>query len=221
MCFQDVSEDKTAAAISDLILTHIQDFSNCGEKLVAQSYDGCAVMASSLHGVQANIKASFPRALFVHCYAHCLNLVLSQSASSILECRMFFAPLSGLAAFFSKSPKRAKFLDKFLSRRLPHVCPTRWNYSSRLVNTVHEKKEELRLVFRTMLEHQSEVENDTLSVIQGHLSNLEAFEFCFLLATFQSIFSLTDVLFSVPQNYSLDIVYCRRKITNAKCCKIS
>ena len=48
-----------------------------------------------------------------------------------------------------------------------------------------------------MLEHQSEVENDTLSVIQGHLSNLEAFEFCFLLATFQSIvltFTLSQLM---------------------------
>ena len=216
VCFQDVSEDKTAAALSNLILSHIQTFSNCGEKLIAQSYDGSAVMASSLHGVQANIKEYFPHALFVHCYAHCLNLALSQSASSISECRIFFATLTGLAAFFSKSPKRSKYLDEFLGRRLPHVCPTRWNYSSRLVNTIHEKKEELRLVFVTMLEHQSEIENDILAVVQGHLSNLENFEFCFLLATFHSIFSLTDVLFNVLQNASLDIAYCRKKITETQ-----
>ena len=39
ICFNDVSEDKLASAISSLILKHIKNFANCGTKLVAQTYD--------------------------------------------------------------------------------------------------------------------------------------------------------------------------------------
>lgn len=49
----------------------------CTSKVVAHCYEGAAVMASGLHGVQARVKEVIPQALFVHCYAHRLNLVMS------------------------------------------------------------------------------------------------------------------------------------------------
>ena len=58
---------------------------DCRNKLVGQTYDGAAVMASSLNGLQAKVKAVAPYAQFVHCYAHRLNLVLSQGARCIQE----------------------------------------------------------------------------------------------------------------------------------------
>ena len=79
ICFNDVSGDKSASAISSLILKHIKNFANCGTKLVAQSYDGAAVMSSALNGVQSKTKNVYPQTLFVHCYTHVLNLVLSRS----------------------------------------------------------------------------------------------------------------------------------------------
>ncbi len=42
---------------------------NFKDKLVAQTYDGAAVMASALNGLQAKVKAIAPSAMFVHCYA--------------------------------------------------------------------------------------------------------------------------------------------------------
>lgn len=46
-------------------------------------------MASGLNGVQACVKDKVPQALFVYCYAHTLNLVMSQGASKIKECKIF------------------------------------------------------------------------------------------------------------------------------------
>ena len=104
--FNDVSGDKSASDIASLILKHIKNFANCGTKLVAQTYDGAAVMSSALNGVQSKIKDVYPQTLFVHCYhcyAHVLNLVLSQSVQQISTCKIFFASLNGLAAFFTQS----------------------------------------------------------------------------------------------------------------------
>ena len=55
ICFNDVSGDKSASAISSLILKYIKYFANCGTKLVAQTFDGAAVMSSALSGVQSKI----------------------------------------------------------------------------------------------------------------------------------------------------------------------
>lgn len=82
--FSDVSNDRTAAALCSHVLTTMERYS-CGNKLVAQTYDGAAVMASHLNGTQAKVKEMYPRAIFIHCFAHILNLVLSQSVSYVDE----------------------------------------------------------------------------------------------------------------------------------------
>jgi hypothetical protein len=57
---------------------------NCKTKLVAQCYDGAVVMPSGLNSVQARVKEEIPQAIFVHCYAYTLNLVLSQGTARFL-----------------------------------------------------------------------------------------------------------------------------------------
>ncbi|KAJ4932044.1 hypothetical protein JOQ06_010477 [Pogonophryne albipinna] len=86
--YEDVTEDKRAEAIATRLLEFLRE-SGCIDKVVAQCYDGAAVMASGLNGVQAKVKETIPQALFIHCYAHILNLVLSKGASKIRECKVF------------------------------------------------------------------------------------------------------------------------------------
>lgn len=209
--FSDVSENRTASGISEIIRQYLTEF-DCNDKLIAQSYDGAASMAGHINGVQALIKSTHPQALFIHCYAHCLNLVLSKTINNISECKIFFSTLNGIAAFFSRSPKRAKFLDEFLQRRLPSVSPTRWNYTKRLVNTVYIHRTNLCEVFNAMLRNPNEIESEILAPVKGYLFCLSEFTFCFLLRTFDKIFSLTDILYNILQTRSFDIVFCRKKI---------
>jgi hypothetical protein len=103
----------------------IADEFQLADKLIAQTYDGAAVMAGHLSGLCTRVLEKFPKALFVHCFAHRLNLVLQQVCMNIKECRVFFPTLSGLAAYFSRSPKRSEELKSFMTRRLPRVAPTR------------------------------------------------------------------------------------------------
>jgi hypothetical protein len=46
-------------------------------------------MSGELNGLQTKIKAIAPRALFTHCFAHRLNLILQDTCSKIMECRIF------------------------------------------------------------------------------------------------------------------------------------
>lgn len=125
---------------------------NWGAKLVAQTYDGAAVMSGELNGTQAQVRNEFQHAIFIHCNAHVLNLVLSQSVNFLREVKIFFLSLSGLSAFFSQSTKRTYFLDQIIKRRLPTVAPTRWNYSSRLVNAVQTHFNDLVILFDEMID---------------------------------------------------------------------
>ena len=103
--FDDVSDDRQASVIAQYVLGILQKF-NSVEKLVAQTYDGTSVMSSELNGVQAKIKEDVPDTMFLHCYAHKLNLVLLHSEKCMPECNAFFKTFESLSAPFSKSTKR-------------------------------------------------------------------------------------------------------------------
>ena len=100
--FDDVSADRRAPAVAGYVLGVLEKY-HCVDKLVAQTYDGAAVMASELNGVQAKIKEKVPEAMFTCCYAHKMNMVLLHSAKCMPVCRVFFKTAEGLGAFFNKS----------------------------------------------------------------------------------------------------------------------
>ena len=57
-----------AQSISDTLL--IQKWGLDLTSLVAQGYDGAAVMSSSKNGVQCKITEKYPNATYVHCRSH-------------------------------------------------------------------------------------------------------------------------------------------------------
>ncbi len=46
------------------------------ESIVSQGYDGASVMSGRCSGVQQRLREFAPHAIYIHCYAHTLNLVL-------------------------------------------------------------------------------------------------------------------------------------------------
>ena len=109
--FTDVSADRTANGLFKHVEQVVNEF-GLQQKLVGQTYDGASVMSGHINGLQKKVIDEFPLAIFTHCYAHVLNLVLQQSLSTIKECRIFFKSLNGLTAFFSRSSKRVHELQQ-------------------------------------------------------------------------------------------------------------
>ena len=134
--FENISEDRTAEALYRFVTNLLQKY-ECESKIVAQTYDGAAVMTGALNCLQLKVKEKYPAAVFIHYFTHRLNLVLTQSVAKISQCKLFFMTLNGLSAFFGKSTKRKNALNhERLMRKLPEVSATQWNYASRLVETV-------------------------------------------------------------------------------------
>ena len=101
--------------------------------IVSQGYDGASVMSGRCSGVQQLIKEVAPQALYVHCYAHCLNLALVDTTRSITEASDFFALMETLYVFMSSSKAHDVYLQKQSElhpskqvRRLQKLSDTRW-----------------------------------------------------------------------------------------------
>nr|XP_033788667.1 zinc finger MYM-type protein 1-like [Geotrypetes seraphini]XP_033788668.1 zinc finger MYM-type protein 1-like [Geotrypetes seraphini]XP_033788669.1 zinc finger MYM-type protein 1-like [Geotrypetes seraphini]XP_033788671.1 zinc finger MYM-type protein 1-like [Geotrypetes seraphini] len=203
--------DRSSHGISTLILQTLKEF-KCLKKLVAQAFDGAPVIASNLQAVQSMIRNEAPDVIYVHCYAHILNLVLSQSVGYIRQCKIFFAALSGIAEFFTKSNKRTQLLDEVIKVRIPAVANTQWNYHSQIVNIVKENKRGLLELFHDIIDSAQEWDGETVSAASDFHQTLNDFEFSFLLTVFAAVFAYTDVLFSVLQAKRFDISYCQQKV---------
>lgn len=74
--FLEVSRGHDADFLTTEILKFLQKSELSHLNIIAQSHDGAAVMSGHLGGVQAKIKEKYPTAIFTHCMAHRLNLVV-------------------------------------------------------------------------------------------------------------------------------------------------
>ncbi|XP_063917578.1 zinc finger MYM-type protein 1-like [Zophobas morio] len=77
-------KDHTADCISSIIINELEklEINQNPKKILSQSYDGASVMSGRQNGVQAKIKEHYPKAQFIHCYAHQLNLIIEKAASA-------------------------------------------------------------------------------------------------------------------------------------------
>ena len=66
-----------AEAISKAILNKTEEYGLDMQKLIGQGYDGCSTMAVEVSGVQKRIRELYPKAYFMHCAYHRLNLVIN------------------------------------------------------------------------------------------------------------------------------------------------
>lgn len=125
----------TGKFIATTILQAIEKLGLSIENVVGQSYDGAPNMSSEKIGVQTRIKKYAPKALYVHCNSHCLNLVVGHSCK-IQDVRNMLDRLKDVCLFFLSSPKRNGLLTETIMYNTKHdlgrrkalldLCKTRW-----------------------------------------------------------------------------------------------
>ncbi|KAF0712026.1 zinc finger MYM-type protein 1-like [Aphis craccivora] len=97
------------------------------KKLRGVGFDGAANMSGVYSGLQARIKHTQPLALYVHCAAHNLNLVINDSVKNINEIQNFYEKLECLYLYFENSIKWWAHLKSVSSVAisLKRLCTTR------------------------------------------------------------------------------------------------
>jgi hypothetical protein len=89
--------------IKDVILRLELDIHKCR----GQAYDGAANMSGAINGVQSKLKSDEPRALFVHCFGHSLNLVVQDCiVRNVVACRDVVNDIREIIQFVRSSTKR-------------------------------------------------------------------------------------------------------------------
>ena len=108
--------------------------------MMAQCYDGASVMSGRFKGVQQLMRQGpCPSAIYMHCWAHRLNLVVLSCVQVVRKAIEFFDILGDIYNFFNGSVVHDKFLDiqnktepergvnKILqAKQLKAISKTRW-----------------------------------------------------------------------------------------------
>lgn len=102
------------------------------KNLIGQSFDGAANMSGKFQGLATRIKEVAPKAIYIHCYAHRLNLAVEASCSHFVVVRDTLYIAQSLYKFIEGSTKRhgqfQNMLDKESNIRvLKKLCETRWS----------------------------------------------------------------------------------------------
>ena len=127
--------------------------------------------------------------------------------------RLFFANLNGFSVFFSRSAKRVEYLDKSVARRIPRSSQTRWNFHSRIFETVHRHQHDLVACFEEIT---ASWNGDQLTVREasGLLHWLQDKDFLLYLEFFHRIFPHVEILFAQLQKRGIDPAFIQGCIAN-------
>lgn len=99
-----------AECLTKYIKDALQSFNLDPKCIVSQGYDGANVMSGKCSGVQQRLRTSVaPYAIYIHCYAHTLNLVLVDNIALASE---FFVLAESLYVFVSTTKAHVIFMAK-------------------------------------------------------------------------------------------------------------
>ena len=166
-------------------------------------------MSGRCSGVQKKIKEVAPQAIYIHCYAHTLNLVLVDAVKSIQCASEFFALLEMLYVFLSSSKANAIYLEKQSKlypheqpMRLPRLSDTWWASRHLFVNMVCCRYDCLIAT----LEDIGNGSDATRSIeSRGLHHQLKSFSFLLTLVTFDKVLSITKCLSDQLQSVNIDL----------------
>ena len=129
-----------------------------------QCYDGGSNMAGSKNGVKAQILRDEPRALFTHCYGHCLSLSVADTVKTIKCLGSMMDTVHELSKLLQYSPKRSALFKVLKAEISPDtvgfriLCPTRWTVRNETFNSILDNYAVLLELWEVILNDKPESE---------------------------------------------------------------
>ncbi|XP_011407653.1 PREDICTED: zinc finger MYM-type protein 1-like [Amphimedon queenslandica] len=200
-------EELNAAALTTYIYQALKTINLSISNCVSQCYNGAAVMSGPFTGVCSRILEDNPQSIYIHCYAHQLNLTLVDCCHSLPHASNFFALLESLYVFMSSSVPHSLLLNKqkemkIKELRLVKLSDTRWSCR-------HTSMKAVKTIFAAILSTLDEIFDTTGTraiEARGLLHQVQSFSFLLSLIIFDKIFSITGNLSNLLQaeqiNYS-------------------
>ncbi len=183
--------------------------------IVGKCFDGASNMSGIRKGVLARMKECSPRAIYVHCYGHVLNLALQGTMSEVEPLRNALGTIQSLYNFLEASPKRhAAFKalevvtdDDHTSLTLKSLSVTRWSCRWEAVKAVTEQ---MPTIVKTLLFLTDDTDAKTYADSTALLNAICQFEFVLGLMILTAILSNTSALSRYLQGKNVDVINAKR-----------
>ena len=173
-----VASETTGLGLSFLILNRLKELNIPFDDCRGQSYDNGANMKGRNRGVQARLLQKNPRALYVPCGSHSLNLV-ADAAKASTDAISYFGNVQKLDTLFSAAPQRWAILNVHLTIALKSWSDTQWE--SR-VNSIEAVRYQTPNIREALLEVRDKV-TDPLTKVEAQSLAEEVGSYRFLICT--------------------------------------
>ena len=199
---------QSADGIFNLIKSVLEEELNLDtQHMVAQSFDGAATMARIKTGVAKRFTDLIPHAVFVHCYAHKLNLALQDATNKLKAVSDVLLIVQNVSVFVERSAKRHTLFEHLQGDEkkatLHNFCATRW--SSRYLALKSFVK--LYKYLLTFLEIVDDDNDKTIgAAARGFLKQVKNFDFVFYCNVLLILFEKTHMLSKFLQMPNNNIV---------------
>ena len=211
--FQSV-KDQSASGIEKQITGLIESLGISVNKCRGQGYDGASTMSGAYSGVQKRISDRAPNAVYVHCAAHNLNLVLNDACQKIPEIRAYYDTVQRIYVFFSESINRWKLLENHLSKpTLKRLCPTRWASRYDAIKSLRFRyKEVMQALSKIIMLSKKPEERTEASGIQ---KAMETFEFVLMTVVQLKLLETVNAASQALQKQDMDLLHAASLLRNA------
>ncbi|XP_019813439.2 zinc finger MYM-type protein 1 isoform X4 [Bos indicus] len=210
--FIDV-EEMTGTSLHRSIKAYLQQIGVDLNKIRGQAYDSTSNWKGKLKKIAAEFKKEEPRALYLHCYTHCLDLAVIRFCKEVKELRSALNTLSSLfntihgemSVNFQNIYKLSQ--SKTCKKHISQPC---WTVHDNTLLSVIEGLPEIIETLEVLSNHSSNTSlADELSDL---LALVSKFEFIFCLKFLYRILSVTGILSKEFQSETIDIFSLSSKI---------
>lgn len=212
-------EDQSAYGMASKILQYTENMGLDIKKCRGQGYDGASVMSGSYSGVQKRINDVAPKATYIHCAAHNLNLAINDSVRHIEQIDAFFLIIGNVYTFFGLSIKRWDLLasintgERESAITLKKLNPTRWASRATSLLAVNLRYLDIiKALIKINLTSNKRDERDEAKRLQKSLEN---FEFIFILKICTKIFAQLSSSSEFLQSREIDLFQASKYLKSA------
>ena len=192
------------------------------EKLKAQTNVGASNMSGRCNGLQAIIKEKIGKhVLYVHCYAHLLNLVMSDSVGAGMNVGILFDSLEALHNLFNRCHKVHEYFEKAQKNEgiqvltVKRLNTVRWSSREICLDTFNKRYDVIMKVLKDVSED-SAIDEKHQSIANGLFDNFSCKEFVATALLFIEIFGITGPLSRCLQSKRVDLAKACSLVTGSK-----
>ncbi|CAF3983994.1 unnamed protein product, partial [Rotaria sordida] len=204
--------DSSAKGIFEKIIEYLRSTGLDLTYLRGQGYDGCSVMSGHIGGVQKLISDTAPRALYVHCASHSLDLAICDACDDKII-QLFFGTIKTIIKFISGSPKRQNLFKKAIEAT---TCDIKRQKLAKLVDHRWVEKATSVLSFKqlftsvmTLLEYLMEnADAETGANARAYFKCIKDLDFIICLFVVSRIFAILKPYTEVLQSKNYDLAQC-------------